>query len=228
MVPPNSPARRQQHTMGPPPLSCTFSLALLHLPSTQASPLEQAEALTLAGAPESPLSPRASPAPALPVGRVSRWVRVPRVGTGAETTPPRCLLPERAHYGCPRRRDEEAGGEEGPGPLTSPSPPRSHGRVGAGLGIGQESGQGAQSSRVPAGPARTWGELAGCSLQGPPTRTMGRGGRPGTAEEPEAGRRRMVQETAGSRGTATPPGHSNTSCSWGAPGPPLVLALRLL
>lgn len=50
---------------------------------------------------------------ASPTGGLPGWVRVPRAGTGAETTPPRRPLPDRAHQGWREPRRRRRGGRGG-------------------------------------------------------------------------------------------------------------------
>ena len=169
-------------------------------------------------------------------GRLARWVPVPWVGTGGgnHSSPPLA-----SGKGSPRLTGAtDVGGGRGgrrrgrpatPHLPTQPSPPRSRRRVGAGLGISWESGQGARGSRR-SGCSRSY--LGGaeppprgclvCRVPPPkpqPPRHRGR---------TEAGRR-MVQEPTGPTlavtgrpsSTATPPGHSNTSLLLGCTRPPL-------
>jgi len=87
-------------------------------------------------------------------GRLARWVLVPWVGTGGgnHSSPPLA-----SGKGSPRLTGAtDVGGGRGgrrrgrpatPHLPTQPSPPRSRRRVGAGLGISWESGQGARGSR---------------------------------------------------------------------------------
>lgn len=50
---------------------------------------------------------------ASPTGGLPGWVRVPRAGTGAETTPPCRPLPDRAHQGWREPRRRRRGGRGG-------------------------------------------------------------------------------------------------------------------
>lgn len=211
-----------------------------------AFPRERAETLTLAGA---AFAPPAGPAPRPGGGRgrrwrcrwggLARWVRVPRVGTGGETTPPRRPLPERARRGwrvpptLRRKRRREA--RKARGPLTCP-PSLPHlgpaGGLGQVLGSAGNLGREPKAAGVQAGPARTWEELAGCPRRAPtagvPPKTAGLGEAPALRKNPRQeggwckscrGRRSQSQGSRSAlphpRATATPP-----CCCWGAPGPP--------
>lgn len=140
--------------------------------------------------------------------------------------------------------EEEARGEEGPGPLTCPpSLPhlRPAGRLGQVLGsvgnLGREPEAAGVQGLVPLVPWKSWHAAHGePPLQGFPPTHHESGGRPSTAEEPKAGRR-TVRELPGptfvatgrSSGTATPPGlqqHLPTSGVHQAP--PLTPVLTLL
>lgn len=248
---------------------CHASLSHTHPPPTLGSPplapkrvppppRERAEALTLAGATFAlPTGPAPRPGGGgdrrwrRRRGGLARWVRVPRVGTGGETTPPCRPLPERkGSMGLAGAADageeEEAGGEEGPGPLHLPAQPFPTSVLRAGWGRSWDQlGISAGSPRQPAFrlvSASTWEELAGSprtvstpQKKKPQTRVRGDAPAPRKNPKQEGGWCKSLRgRRSRSRGGRPAPPHPRDAATppyfWGAAAPPplLMLALMLL